>query len=240
VYNVVFDGLYWSFGAAILLGCLATLARSVAHLRHASGDRLSAEATIAAASGVLVALVVGVGLNAVRSVIGDLPYQQVHFAAFYLGFALVLWSFDRLEMTGDHAVRHGRVLRAVAWGAFVLATLVVIEQLLTPATYRVVSTGQVRYVQQPQFYLPVFVVLVAGAAWLPRAFPAGREQAARPWLAVFAAFVFLGMLREATLIPSTDEPLVDLLLAFVPFTIGALCLYHAAGVGVRRMPASGG
>ena len=49
-----------------------------------------------------------------------------------------------------------------------------------------------------------------------------------------------GTLREATLIPSTDEPLVDLLLAFVPFTIGAFCLYHAAGVGVRRMPASAG
>lgn len=69
---------------------------------------------------------------------------------------------------------------------------------------------------------------------------ADQPQTARPWLAAFAAFVLVGVLREATIIPSTDETLLDLLLAFVPFTVAVLCLYRAASVGSVRVGASQG
>ena len=45
---------------------------------------------------------------------------------------------------------------------------------------------------------------------------------------VFAALVLVGMLREATLIPASGDSLVDLLVAFVPFTMGGVCLLMSA------------
>ena len=46
-----------------------------------------------------------------------------------------------------------------------------------------------------------------------------------------AALSMVGILREATIIPSI-EPLVDSLVAFGPFTVGTVCLY----LGCRSLP----
>jgi hypothetical protein len=40
--------------------------------------------------------------------------------------------------------------------------------------------------------------------------------------------MLLGMLRESNILPATNQPIVDLLLAFGPFTLAALCLLRAA------------
>ena len=238
--DLAFDALYWAFGGVMLLTLAATVARSTADLRHGSVDRSRAEATLVAAVGALLALVVGFGLNGLRSVTGDLFYQQAHFAAFYVAFGLVLWAFDRVGMTGSRTSRAGRVLRTTAWAAFALATVVAMAELLAPEGYRIVSGGDVRYVQQPAFFLPVLVVLVVGTAWLPSWVSGAWRKTTRPWLAAFAAFMLLGILREATIIPSTDEPLLDLLLAFVPFMVAVLCLYRAASDGSGRVRVSQG
>ena len=91
-----------------------------------------------------------------------------------------------------------------------------------------------RYVQEPLFFLPLFVVLAAGAARLPSWLDAAQRRTAQPWLAAFAAFTLLGSLRESTIMPATDQPIVDLLLAFGPFTLASLCVYRAASLGTGR------
>jgi hypothetical protein len=230
VYNLAFDLVYWSLGAVMLVAFLATIVRSVADLRRDRDDRSRAVATLAVAIGALLALVAGFGLNALRSITGDLAYQQVHFIAFYVAFGVVLWGFDRVGMTGGPGLSRGRLVRATVWGAFALATAIAVAGLLAPDGYRIVSGGDVRYVQQPVFFLPLFVVLVVGVASLSSWLSAEGRRSARAWLAALAAFMLLGMLREATIIPSSDEPILDLLLALGPFTLAALCLYRAAVV----------
>jgi hypothetical protein len=234
MYNVAFDALYWSLGGVMLVAFLATIARSVADLRARRGSRSVASATLLVAIGALLALVAGFSLNALRPITGDLVYQQVHFIAFYVAFGLVLWGFDRVGMTGDPASTAGRVLRGTVWGAFGLGTAIAIAALLDPAGYRIVSSGDVRYVQEPLFFLPLFVALGVGVAWLPGWLSVHARGSARPWLAALSGFMLLGMLREATIVPSTDQPIVDLLLAFGPFTVAALCLYRAASATSER------
>jgi len=235
MYNVAFDALYWAFGVVMLVAFLATITRSVAELRR-GGDPSRSEATLVVAIGALVALVTGFGLNALRSVTGDLAYQQVHFGVFYVAFGLVLWGFDRVGMTGTRATRAGSAVRAIVWGVFGLSVVVAALVLLSPDRYRVVSGGDVRYVQETVFFVPVFVALAVGVAWLPSWLSPVERHSARPWLAAVAALLVVGLLREATIVPSTDQPIIDLALAFVPFTLASLCLYRAATVELGRAP----
>jgi hypothetical protein len=228
MYDTVFEILYWSLGGIMLVAFIAAIARSAAGLRRPSADRLQAEGILAIGIGASVTLVAGFSLNALRSVTGDLFYQQVHFALFYVAFGMILWGFDRVGMFGDHASRPGRAARTMVWAAFALATGLAVVGLLTPDSYRIVSGGEERYVQQPLFFLPLFVVLAAGAARLRIWLDPDERGMMRSWLAALAACMLLGMVRESNILPATNQPIVDLLLAFGPFTLAALCLLRAA------------
>jgi hypothetical protein len=94
-----------------------------------------------------------------------------------------------------------------------------------PASYTV-SRGRVA--QQAIFYLPLVVVLVIGLE-LPLAL-AAREagdralRGARLWFAGFSGLALVGVPPEVTVIPSSGEPLVDLLVAFGPLVLAGFCL----------------
>ena len=238
MYDTIFEALYGSLGGIMLVAFIASIARCVADLRRPSVDRSRGEGILAIAIGAMLTLVVGFSLNALRDVTGDLFYQQVHFALFYVAFGLILWGFDRVGLIGDHASSAGRARRTITWGAFAVATGAAVLGLLTPDSYRIVSGGGVRYVQQPLFFLPLLVVLFAGAARLPTWLDQARLGTAQPWVAALATFMLLGMLRESTIIPATDQPILDLLLAFGPFTLASLCLYRAASLGAGRQGTS--
>ena len=140
--------------------------------------------------------------------LGDLVYQQGHFIAFYVAFGLVLWAFDRAEMTGNRTSRVGRLFRSIVWGAFGAATAVATLALLSPDGYRIATRGDVRYVQEPLFFLPLMVAIAVGAAWLPTWFSGHGRLTVRCWLSTVAAFLLLGMLREsdrAAIDQSTDS-----------------------------------
>ena len=202
MYDTVFEGLYWLFGGVMLVAFVAAIAKTLADLRRPSVDRSQAAGILAIGLGALVALVVGFGLNALRSATGDLFYQQVHFGLFYVGFGLVLWGFDRAGVLGDPGATRGRTRRMIWWGAFAAATGFAVIGLLSPDRYRVVSGGGVSYVQEPLFFLPLFVALVAGAVGLPSLADPARRRTPRAWLAALAGLMLLGMLRESTIIPA--------------------------------------
>jgi len=230
MYNTVFDSLYWSLGGIMLVAFVVAIAKSIAALRHSSLARSGPAGILAIGVGAMLTLVVGFSLNMLRSTTGDLLYQQAHFMLFYVAFGLILFGFDRVGMLGGHRSTTGHAARAIVWGTFGLATAAATFGLLRPDTYRLISGGDVRYVQEPLFFLPLFAVLAAGSVRLRSWVHPGRRRTAEAWLAALSALLMLGMLREATLIPSTDEPILDLLLAFGPFTLAALCLYRAASL----------
>ncbi|HEV2389781.1 MAG TPA: hypothetical protein VGS04_03560 [Nitrososphaerales archaeon] len=85
--------------------------------------------------------------------------------------------------------------------------------------------------QQAVFWLPPFVVSVAGAVAVLFFALKLRDSAVRRhavWFGSFFGLELIGMLRESALIPSSGDPLVDLLVAFIPFTAGGLCLLASA------------
>lgn len=170
----------------------------------------------------------GVGLNLVSPLTGDLLYQQVHFTIFYLGFALLLHGIEALAWP-TAASPSSRRLRWLGRGAFGLAVAVAAVYLYDPASYT--ASGH-HVAQQGVFYLPLVVVLLLGAT-VPTAVALARPderalRTARLWFAAFATLAFVGMLRESTLLPSSGEPMVDLLLAFGPFALGGVCLWLSA------------
>jgi hypothetical protein len=97
--------------------------------------------------------------------------------------------------------------------------------LVDPASY---TTSHGRVAQQTVFYLPLVVVLVIGLVlMLALAAQDAGDRAlrrARLWFGGFSGLALVGVLREATVIPSSGEPLVDLLVAFGPLVLAGFCL----------------
>jgi hypothetical protein len=239
--TMIFDATYRALSAITALVLLATAGCALLRRRRSAdaAGRSVALAVAITALAVEFVLVVGVGSNALRASTGDLFYQQAHFAAFYIGFGLVLAAVDALIAVArqtDLIRRSGRAwtaARLIGWGTFALAVTVACA-FLVQAGALPGATGA-RVPQQAVFYLPVFVVLglavlaLGGAALTDR----GPLRAVCGWFAAFAALLFLGMLRESTILPSSGEPLVDLLVAFGPFTAASMCLL----LGGRAVPA---
>ncbi len=190
-----------------------------------------------AAVGVVVSLVGSMFFDtlAKSGLIGDLFYQQIHFPILYLGFALVLVGIDavsssvnRLKGSAQENQRWNRI-RILIGLLYILSVVVSALYLLNPATYTITFTGASQHVAQQQiFFLPLFLTLVVGTLSLPLlAFISGETASRRQlfWFGLFAGLLLIGMLREATITPSSGDPLIDLLMAFGPFTIGSFCLY---------------
>ncbi len=241
MYNTFYDLTYYGLAGGLAVVLVATAGGTLVRRRDMT-DRWSRAAALgvsSAALGTLLPLVVGVSLNAVASITGDLFYQQAHFLLFYLGFGLVLYGIDRVAAANMAIV--ASPLRVFAWGAFAASVAFAGYFLLDQSTYTVAQAdGRERVAQQGVFFLPLFTVLLIGAVGLPavalvsRARGAARRQLF--WFGAYAGLAFLGMLREATVTPSSGEPFVDLLVAFGPFTLAGICLYLASRSVAQVLP----
>ena len=232
--TVVVDATYRGSAGVMMFVLLATAIRA-GRVRGALADpsgRTQATATMLTALGVGSALVIGVGLDALRVSTGDLFYQQVHFAAFYVGFALVLRAADLItsdDRRADPALvtpTMWRWVRFGLWAAYAVSVAIALAKLL--AAGNGTPGHDQRVPQQVVYYLPVFcslaIAAIAPLALAARTPDRGWRRRVLVWFGAFAALSFVGMLREATIIPST-EPLVDVVIAFGPFTAGTICLY---------------
>jgi hypothetical protein len=184
------------------------------------------------ALGALLTLVAGVGfLELERAVLIDsLLYQQAHFALFYVAFGLIL---SGVLATGRQWPIQWRILW---WTGFAMTIAIAAVVLFDPTTYTFTqSGGRVNAVQQAVFYLPLVFVTAAGVLGLPTRAMRTRPQSI--WVALCCGAVLVGLLREATIIPALGDPLLDLLAAFVPFTLGSVCLLIAVrSLYIERAP----
>jgi hypothetical protein len=183
-------------------------------------------------------------------VTGDLIYQQVHFSIFYLGFALVLFGVDQVASSRQTLmpVRAWAAARAGVWIAYAGAVGFSLWLLASAGAAATAQQRAMNHVpQQPIFFLPVLLALSISTivlAWLASAPGAAHgTRGLQAWLSGVTGLVLVGCLREATIIPSSGEPLVDLLVAFGPFAAAGVCLYLSlttlAFTGPPRLRESG-
>jgi hypothetical protein len=240
--NIVFDPTYYGMTVVIVLLALAAAVFALG-LRIKFTDprqRVRAAGTGLAALGFAVVFVVAtVSLALLREgLLGGFLYQQTQFLAAYVGTAMMLYGLDRTMIPANgagsqphHANRETK-LRAALWIAFAVSVVVAFAYLLNPSTYTVTVSGATRHVaQQTVFWLPTFVTFGVGVVGLPVFALRCKDAAIRGhavWFGLFFVLELFGVLRESTLIPSAGDPLADLLVAFVPFTAGGLCLFASA------------
>jgi hypothetical protein len=213
----IFELTYYGL-AALMLGMLGYTAIAGVALRQAlisPQSRNEAVGVSLAALGALLTLVSGVVVTDLdrAGLVNDLLYQQAHFSLFYVGFGLILYG----------VVATARRWRLVLWAGFAAAIAIAAASLFNPSSYTFTQSGShVNAVQQVVFYLPLFCVTAAGVFILP--FRATRPRQHLVWFALFCAAILVGLLRESTIIPTLGDPELDVLMAFVPFALGSLCL----------------
>ena len=228
--------------AALTLLLLYTAAKG-ARLSKRPGapeTRDRALGTVLTAVGALVANVGAASLIVLlrNGLIGGILYLQVEFLLVFVGFAAVYYGIETVLMATLASNRISRLprrkaeLRILLSSAYALAVGVSAMYLLNPATYSTSYSGATQHVaQQTVFWLPVFLTLSVGILTLLPASLKSKEVSVRKhasWFVLFAAFVLIGLLRKATTIPSSGDPLIDLLVAFVPLTLGALRLLQSS------------
>lgn len=235
--NLVFDPTLYGLSATVVL---ISLGAAYLALRSRGLARGRALGTGLVAIGYAAIVLVDISLLVLFRVgtLGGVLYLQVEFAASTVGCLLVLYGLDRVVFANGSA-GDAKKARAVMWTIFAISAGIAMAYLLDPLTYPVTAVAGTRHVaQEPVFYLPAFVTLVAGAAGLPVAIfrmSGGRSPERRhaAWVAAFFALGIAGVLKESDLIPSLGDPLLDMLVAFVPFTAASVCILMST-VGFRN------
>jgi hypothetical protein len=235
-YNTIYDTFYYALTAVSIL--LLSYTIFLEHKkRQGLADPTQKNQLVGialAAGGFAVTIFAGVFFDTItkRGIISDLLYQQLHFPLFYVGSAMILFGIDSSLLIVQklfHSIAknpHVKKLRILLWGVFTATVAISVFYLFT------VSAGPSQHVaQQPIFFLPIILVILIGIIELPILTVVAKNSSLRNHLAWFSLsmfLIFVGALREATIIPSSGEPLIDLLLAFAPFTAASFCLYMSA------------
>jgi len=245
----MFEFLYLGLAAALVVILSAAAATGLMRWRRPGEDRTRQIALgIALAAGSLeVALLAGVLLDSIKETTGELFFQRAHFAIFYVAFATLLYGSDRVAsnvLDNDRnplAPRIAKRFRLALWSGYALTVLVALWALAGAGSPSA-SPGQgaPHVPQQPIYSLPVFYSLVISAIAMLALAARLRKGSEWPLLVCFAAatlFGLLGSLREAAVIPSSGDPVGDLLLAFGPFTCTGACLYASVRLLGARVSA---
>lgn len=216
-----FDTIYLGLNIAMLVGLALAVAFGIIWQRRAKPPQGLGLAVVLLVAGTVVAL--AGGLIADAALKSSPWFQQVRFGAYYLGFAaIVIGTIGLMRSTGD-PLRARRLSRALAI-AFLAAVVVGGIFVTVPATF--VLNQYHEQIQLAVYWVPMLVASAGGAAVLLAVAPtvAARVRFRVVWVAAFEALLFIGLLREAEIVPDLGDPLINLLVAFVPFVVGAACL----------------
>ena len=208
----------------VVYSVLATTMAVLLLVTVITAPRRSGAGPVLVAAGFALILAAGVGLNELMrsGQIGDLTALQLRFVVFYIGFALILAGSDRVLAPGGS--------RALRWSTYVVACVIAALFLFVPSLIASAPAGdRVRVSHQVVHYLPLFV----GGAFLA----VDAYRARNWWLESFILLIVAGIVRESGAIPSFGDAYLDLLGAFVPFTLAALCLAVLGWSRTRPMPA---
>ncbi|HEY6283249.1 MAG TPA: hypothetical protein VIW22_04920 [Nitrososphaerales archaeon] len=229
--NLVFDPTLYGLTALVTL---VSLGAAILALRRRGSEPSRALGTGLVAIGYAIILGVAISLLALVRAggLGGVQYLQIEFTAAYAGCATLMYGIDRVMFANGSGQRK-RTLRGALWSMFFVSLGIGFAYLLNPLTFMVTTVGGTQHVaQESVFWLPPSVTLIAGAVGLPAIVRANdKDITVRKhslWLALFFIAIIAGVLKESNAIPSLGDPLVDMLVAFIPFTVGSLCILKSA------------
>lgn len=225
IYNAISVAFLIALAIAVLRGLLLTRREFTAVDRlHGRGVALAAFGTGLALAG---------GLIADGFLQDSAWFQQVRFGIYFVGFALaVVGTIAVLRAAVGERSSFGRVLPGALAGLFVASLLVSVPLLTIPSTF--VLNHDREQVQLAVYWLPLLVATGLGAAFVLITSTRSTARARVIWFAVFEALLFLGLLREAEIVPDLGDPLVNLGVSFVPFLLGGIAAAIAAGMRARE------
>ena len=226
-----FDTIYVGLNITMVVALVATLIFGTvrrAHSRSAAARALGTGAVLVAL-GTVVAL--GSGLIADTALKSSPWFQQVRFGLYYLGFAGIVW--------GTIVILGGCVRsRSRAWVARTLAIVFGASVMIGAAFVCIPATFVLnQYREQVQlgvYWVPLLVASAGGSVALfgSAALETTVLKSRLRLVAAFEGLLFIGLLRESLILPDLGDPLLNLLVSFVPFVIGAILL----AISVLRDP----
>ncbi len=250
--NLIFDPTYYSLSALILVLAFSS---ALAILLNRNKFTDNSKRSLAVGIG-LVAL--GYGLIFIIAVtllalfrggtLAGFLYLQIEFALVYLGCGLVLFGVDNVlfgpralkaeQPTKNHLGRNARP-RSILWIAFFVSVGIALIFLFDTQTYTVTIVGGTMHVaQEAIFWLPPAVTMIVGAICgliiALKGVPTATSSQGI-YLILFFFLEIVGMLKESNIIQSLGDPFADLLLAFVPFSAGAVCLAIVTWLTVKSV-----
>jgi hypothetical protein len=229
-----FDVIYPALNVLFIVGLGAAVIVGVVQSRRATlpAEKVLGRGAALAAVGTAVTLAGGLFADALLK--SSYWFQQVRFGVYFVGFALVIIGLNSIiraaiETREGNVGRLPRFLAAV----FVLCCAIAIVFLAVPSTF--VLNQYREQIQLPIYWLPLLVgSLAESIALFAVARGAGGLSRRVSYAGVFAALLFFGLLREAGVIPDLGDPVVNLLISFIPFVVAAVFLDIA--VWPRRHP----
>ena len=226
-----FDTIYLGLNVAMVIALIAAIVfGGVRRMRsRAVASRALGSGVILLAVGTAVAL--GGGLLADAALKSTPWFQQVRFGLYYLGFAGIVWGTVVILRACVATPSRSWITRVLVI-AYAAAVVIGAGFVGIPATFVLNQYGE--QVQLVVYWLPLLVATAVGCiALLAAAAISTTLLTARLRLiAVFEGLLFVGLLRESLILPDLGDPLLNLLVSFVPFVIGAVLL----AVSVLREP----
>jgi hypothetical protein len=226
-----FDAIYLGLNIGLLAGLALAVVFGAITWRTRTVLRTLGAGVALIAIGTAVAL--AGGLIADAALRSSPWFQQVRFGTYYLGFtAVVAGTILAMRGTTD-SPRVRRIGHALAI-VFLTAVGIGVAFVTIPSTF--VLNQYREQIQLAVYWLPVLVATAGGCAALIATFlkaPAGTK-ARLVLVAVFEGLLFVGLLREAEILPDLGDPLTNLLVAFIPFVVGGGCLAFASAPNRAR------
>ena len=226
-----FDTIYLGLNVAMVVALIAAIVfGGVRRMRSRTvASRALGSGVILLAAGTAVAL--GGGLLADAALKSTPWFQQVRFGLYYLGFAGIVWGTVVILRARVAAPSRGWITRALVI-AYAVAVVIAAAFVGIPATFVLNQYGE--QVQLVVYWLPLLVATAAGCVALigAAAISTTMLTVRLRLIAVFEGLLFIGLLRESLILPDLGDPLLNLLVSFVPFVIGAVLL----AVSVLREP----
>jgi len=225
-----FDAIYVGLNIAMVGALLATVVFGALRRRSRS-DAARAVGAGAALLAIGTAVALGGGLVA-DAVLKSSPwFQQVRFGLYYIGFAVIVWGTVAILRGCVRAPWRIRISAALAI-AYAVSVLIGAAFVCIPATF--VLNQYREQVQLPVYWLPLLIASAGGslALFAATALDQTLLTARLRLIAGFDGLLFLGLLRESQILPDLGDPLLNLLVSFVPFVVGAVLL----AISVLRDP----
>ncbi|MDD5371551.1 MAG: hypothetical protein PHQ40_20930 [Anaerolineaceae bacterium] len=237
-----FDFIYYASGALILgaLGYSIFAGLNLYSLSPLPIFRKRGLAVLLLAIGMIIVVIAGFVGNALLK--GSIYYQQITFACYYIGFALITFALNAMVGVTQETnplpkyLSNVRVTSLVVWALF-LGTLVVSGfYLFNPKSFVFNQYGV--QIQRVVYWMPMFTTTFAGAILSYLLASQIKEKGEKKYLFwICACFILLliGMLGEWSTLPDWGNPITNLLVIFVPFVLACLCLCFGVRVLLKKV-----